>query len=738
MSHPLPPRKLSIPAAFAFALLACTPPGELSAEPPAAQVVADAPSGPALDSRFELEVLGKPEGLAACDLDGDGRDELVVLSRSPGRLTLFSELPTEWNLRPQSRDIEVGDYALGPVILGAGGPAPHIAYASRSTLALSILDPRAPEKAAHFQLRSAPRALAAAPRSRAGDEGVMVATAGGALLFWNGTGLPRRRAIDEHQVSALLAVDDGSAVVVADRGLRTLALYPTGDSQGSAGVLRRDLAGLPRALLALDLDQSGDDELVVAGGDRQLWIFGYEDENGPRGWFGPTVPRTLDLDAIPLGLARGDFSGAGRDDLVALCFGQLSYSVLSAGEPPGGPLNEFLRGYAGQSPWNLATGDFDGDGRSDLCFANRDARRVSLIFGGPTGGLRVAHKIPTGRAPHSLALLQSPDTAARSLAVIHSLEDTWSVYSPGPEGWISSARFSAGPGANHIRALDFNQSGNEVLVWTSTSAAGAQLVFAHPPARPNPLQLPTPFRVGTSAADLVVCDLDGDGLRELVVCDENARSLRWVRFGWDDAAARITTLVSTLELAAAPMAAVVLPRGGFESLAVACASATSGSGLVFVVAGADGLEVVDSVLTPGLPLDLAAADFDGDGQPDLAVLSRPSASSSVGNVQLWLRDEGWQLKASHPTGQRPYAVAAGDWSGNGRAEVLVSAQNSHNLGLWRVPMEAGRLLLERQADLGAGLGPLALLLGDLDGDGLLEALVASAFSDEITVIRRGR
>jgi hypothetical protein len=83
-------------------------------------------------------------------------------------------------------------------------------------------------------------------------------------------------------------------------------------------------------------------------------------------------------------------------------------------------------------------------------------------------------------------------------------------------------------------------------------------------------------------------------------------------------------------------------------------------------------------------------------------------------------------------------VAAGDWSGNGRAEVLVSAQNSHNLGLWRVPMEAGRLLLERQADLGAGLGPLALLLGDLDGDGLLEALVASAFSDEITVIRRGR
>ena len=54
---------------------------------------------PALAARLELPVPGKPEGLLALDLDGDGRDELLALSKTPGVLTVFRELPSGWSVR---------------------------------------------------------------------------------------------------------------------------------------------------------------------------------------------------------------------------------------------------------------------------------------------------------------------------------------------------------------------------------------------------------------------------------------------------------------------------------------------------------------------------------------------------------------------------------------------------------------------------------------------------------------
>jgi len=92
---------------------------------------------------------------------------------------------------------------------------------------------------------------------------------------------------------------------------------------------------------------------------------------------------------------------------------------------------------------------------------------------------------------------------------------------------------------------------------------------------------------------------------------------------------------------------------------------------------------------------------------------------------------GWRVLERLSTGFRPFAIAAGDMDGDGRAEILVSAQNSHHVNLWTQSGEG----FARCPDIGVGTGPLGLALVDLDRDGRPELVVASGFSDELDVVR---
>ncbi len=689
-------------------------------------------SGPALDARLELEVVGKPEGLLTIDLDGDGKDELFVLSRTPGRLSLFTRLPQGWKLTARHQDLVVDDYSLGPVALGVGTPKPLIGLVSRSTRKVALIDPSpgaGEVVAATLTLTSAPRSIGSGSLADGRGERLVIATAAAELVHWNGESAPHTQATGMGEVSCMLLLADRSAVLLGDRGQRKLAMFSARSGERSAEF---ELEGMPRALLELDLDASGDPELIVAGGDRALWIFGLENEGGPSAWFEGGAPLAYELDRIPLRLARGDVSGDGHDDLIALFFGQLSYRVMSLTTPS----PEVARGYAGQAPWDLATGDFDGDGRLDLAFANRGARRVGLLYGDAHGGLRSAERIATGRAPHSLTTLRAGSGGHKSIAVIHSLEDSLAVYSKGAAAWRASPKLPTGPGANHICALDLFGDGEQQLAWTSTDAQGAKLVFSTQPGAKRQGGLPAPIPVGSSASDLVVVDLLGAGATELIACDEEARLIRWLR---RDSADRSAMTITTLELPASPTAAVPFTSRGARYLAVTCASSSGGSGLAIVQVRDGTLQLAEYLPSETLLVDITAADVNADGELDLVVLSKPSAMDNGGSVELWLRGESWTKRAAAPTGQRPYAIAASDWNGDGRAEVLVTAQNSHNVGLWFVADgAAGNLRLDRQADLGAGLGPLDLLFEDLDGDGVPEAIIAGAFSDDLSVISRGR
>lgn len=82
------------------------------------------------------------------------------------------------------------------------------------------------------------------------------------------------------------------------------------------------------------------------------------------------------------GLAVADFDGNGRPDVAAAQ--QLSATSACAvlwSEPSGSPTIGPLHGIGAVGASNLASGDFDGDGRLDLALASKTAERAAILRG---------------------------------------------------------------------------------------------------------------------------------------------------------------------------------------------------------------------------------------------------------------------------------------------------------------------------------------------------------------------
>ena len=170
---------------------------------------------------------------------------------------------------------------------------------------------------------------------------------------------------------------------------------------------------------------------------------------------------------------------------------------------------------------------------------------------------------------------------------------------------------------------------------------------------------------------------------------------------------------------------------GRLDLAIAC-----GGGIIAIASGVgDGSFNRGQDLSPfDQPVALASGDWNGDGRGDLAITDRGTIGQTPGDVSIVLAGmNGMFGKATViAAGTNPDAVAAGDWNGDGKLD-LVTATLTFN-GTVRVLAGDGSGGFSLRAAAATDANPAALATGDWNGDGRLDVAAADSGTDDVSVL----
>jgi hypothetical protein len=125
---------------------------------------------------------------------------------------------------------------------------------------------------------------------------------------------------------------------------------------------------------------------------------------------------------------------------------------------------------------------------------------------------------------------------------------------------------------------------------------------------------------------------------------------------------------------------------------------------------------------------MAVGDFNGDGQPDLAV-----TNSGANGVNVFLNSEGslTALAAMPATGEIPTSIAAADFNGDGKLDLAVANSGSNTV---TILLGNGDGTFTTAASPATGMAPNSLAVGDFNGDGVPDLAVANAGSSNVTIL----
>jgi hypothetical protein len=229
------------------------------------------------------------------------------------------------------------------------------------------------------------------------------------------------------------------------------------------------------------------------------------------------------------------------------------------------------------------------------------------------------------------------------------------------------------------------------------------------------------YSVGSNITQLIVADVDGDGLPDILAAS-NANQ-------------EVSLLHNTNTIIGTPSFASVI-------------NINVGSGTTWL-----GIGTIN-------PNSIALADIDGDGKPDLIMVSNSTSSTggTFNNPLFVLRNVSTSGAAFSATSGVTFAlptviastggayvaanninVSAADLDGDGKPDLVVSAGSTNNaLYIYHNSSTRGSVSFDNTASpytITTGNSPQFAAVGDLDGDGLLDIAVPNNTDNTVSLFR---
>lgn len=190
----------------------------------------------------------------------------------------------------------------------------------------------------------------------------------------------------------IVADNGGNAAVLLGQasGFAAASTYPISSSGGSASIALGDLNADGR----LDVVTTNFNTNAVGV------LFGLTS-----GGFATASAYALGAGSTPASVAIGDVNGDGRRDIVTANQGNNTVGVLLSQASGGFATVTTYPTGAGSSPYGVALGDVNGDGRLDLVTANYNTNGVGVLLGQAVGfAPAISYSTGTGSNPRAVAL----------------------------------------------------------------------------------------------------------------------------------------------------------------------------------------------------------------------------------------------------------------------------------------------------------------------------------------------
>ncbi len=346
---------------------------------------------------------------------------------------------------------------------------------------------------------------------------------------------------------------------------------------------------------------------------------------------------------------------------LLLCWVSFSGSLVRANDRVAFTVS--AQPFVGGPSLNIITADFNGDSHAD--FAATNGSDAVVYFGDGAGGFELDGFFPAGVFPGGLAAADLNGDDAPDL-VVSNFNDISVLRNDGTGHFLAPVNFSAGSQPTDLAAGDFNADGkmdvaavnsqsNDVTILLGDGAGGFGSSVGFPAG-----QHPTSVAVG---------DFDGDGALDLVVATYTSQEALVLR--GDGLGAFNVGQSYPLGGNGSRVVAGDFNHDGRPDVAVGVYNIFPNNHMAVFIGQEDGTFVESAAIRAPDPQGLAAADFNGDGNLDLACTSYfvPNVVLAYGNGKGRFTPPDKTRLPGHPF---PFGLASADFNADGLSDLAIA------------------------------------------------------------------
>ena len=329
----------------------------------------------------------------------------------------------------------------------------------------------------------------------------------------------------------------------------------------------------------------------------------------------------------------------------------------------------------GNGPMSVVAADVNGDGNLELVCANATGNTLSVLTNNGSGRFAVASSISLDSAPYSVTAADVNGDGKTDLISANYGGNSLSVLTNnGSGGFVLAAALPVGASPAAVTAADVNGDGKTDLISANYGDNSLSVLTNNGSGGFGLAALPT---VGVQPLCVMAADVNGDGKLDLISANWGANTLTVLTNNGSGG----FVLAATLTVGAGPAGVTSADVNGDGKLDLISANPGYGDGNTLTVLtnnGSGGFGLAATLAVGAGAYSVAAADVNGDGQPDLI-----SANYNADTLTVLTNNGsgGFAVACSPGVGGAPNCVVAADVNRDGRPDLISANYQGNTLSV---------------------------------------------------------